>query len=157
MTDTVQASPSMTVRPRSRKLGLRAALAPYWLQIAQAALLLALLAGWQIASDALHAGFWISSPNAVVASLISWGQDGTLAGDVEITLIEAGAGFVIGATAGGVVGFLFGWFHRLGDLFEPFILAFYSLPKIALAPLFVLWFGIGVANKIMFSALLVFS
>jgi NitT/TauT family transport system permease protein len=46
--------------------------------------------------------------------------------------------------------------RRLGDLLEPFVLSLYTLPKIALAPLFVLWFGIGATNKIMFSAMLVF-
>ena len=44
----------------------------------------------------------------------------------------------------------------LGDTFEPFVLALYTLPKVALAPLFVLWFGIGMTNKIMFAMLLVF-
>ena len=65
--------------------------------------------------------------------------------------------FVILMLGGGaLVGFVLGWVKRLGDLFEPFILSLYTLPKIALAPLFVLWFGIGVTNKIMFSAMLVF-
>jgi NitT/TauT family transport system permease protein len=49
-----------------------------------------------------------------------------------------------------------GWVQRLGKLFEPLVLSLYTLPKIALAPLFVLWFGIGPVNKIMFSAMLVF-
>ena len=51
---------------------------------------------------------------------------------------------------------MLGWVKRLGDIFEPFILSLYTLPKIALAPLFVLWFGIGLTNKVMFSAMLVF-
>jgi NitT/TauT family transport system permease protein len=55
-----------------------------------------------------------------------------------------------------VIGFVLGWVRKLGDLLEPFVLSLYTLPKIALAPLFVLWFGIGVMNKIMFSAMLVF-
>ena len=49
-----------------------------------------------------------------------------------------------------------GWVRKLGDLLEPFVLSLYTLPKIALAPLFVLWFGIGATNKIMFAAMLVF-
>ena len=76
--------------------------------------------------------------------------------DLRITLTEAGLGFVIGSVAGGLVGFLLGWVRRLGDLFEPFILSIYTIPKIALAPLFVLWFGIGVTNKVMFAGMLVF-
>ena len=51
---------------------------------------------------------------------------------------------------------LLGWVKRLGNLFEPIILSIYTLPKIALAPLFVLWFGIGLMNKVMFAGMLVF-
>ena len=68
----------------------------------------------------------------------------------------AAGGFLIGSITGGLVGFVLGWVKRLGNLFEPIILSLYTLPKIALAPLFVLWFGIGLTNKVMFSAMLVF-
>ena len=54
-------------------------------------------------------------------------------------LMEAGIGFVVGSAAGGLVGFVLGWVRKLGDLLEPFVLSLYTLPKIALAPLFVLW------------------
>jgi NitT/TauT family transport system permease protein len=104
----------------------------------------------------LHADFWISSPSAVVVAMIAWARSGDLATDLQMTLTEAGAGFVLGSVAGGLVGFVLGWVQRLGKLFEPLVLSLYTLPKIALAPLFVLWFGIGPVNKIMFSAMLVF-
>ena len=79
-----------------------------------------------------------------------------LASDLRISLTEAGLGFVIGSVVGGLVGFFLGWVRRMGDLLEPFILSIYTIPKIALAPLFVLWFGIGVFNKVMFAGMLVF-
>jgi NitT/TauT family transport system permease protein len=111
---------------------------------------------WEILSRMLHADFWISSPSAVVVAMIAWARSGDLATDLQMTLTEAGAGFVLGSVAGGLVGFVLGWVQRLGKLFEPLVLSLYTLPKIALAPLFVLWFGIGPVNKIMFSAMLVF-
>ena len=114
------------------------------------------LAAWEWLSGALNADFWVSKPSLVYYALIAWHQSGELATDLRMTLTEAGVGFIAGSIAGGLVGFVLGWVRRLGDLFEPFVLAIYTLPKIALAPLFVLWFGIGVANKIMFSAMLVF-
>lgn len=114
------------------------------------------LGSWQWLSGALHADFWISKPSLVLAALVTWWQSGDLGTDLQLTLIEAGVGFVAGSLAGALVGFVLGWVRQLGDLLEPFVLSLYTLPKIALAPLFVLWFGIGPANKIMFSAMLVF-
>ncbi len=114
------------------------------------------LVGWEWLSGALNADFWISKPSEVLSALLAWYRSGDLGSDLQITLIEAGGGFLAGSVAGGLVGFVLGWEKRLGDLMEPFVLSLYTLPKIALAPLFVLWFGIGVTNKIMFSAMLVF-
>ncbi|MBS7701039.1 MULTISPECIES: ABC transporter permease [unclassified Chelatococcus] len=114
------------------------------------------VAAWEFIARSFGTEFWTSSPSAVAAELGRWAASGQLAIDLQLTLTEAGVGFVIGSLAGGLIGFILGWMRRLGDLFEPFILSLYTLPKIALAPLFVLWFGIGATNKIMFAAMLVF-
>lgn len=111
---------------------------------------------WEVISRWMKLDFWISSPSGVVREFGNWAKGGQLVADLKITLTEAGLGFIIGGTIGGLLGFVLGWVKRLGDLFEPFILSIYTLPKIALAPLFVLWFGIGVLNKVMFSSMLVF-
>ena len=124
-----------------------------YLQIVTLTVMIAL---WEWIADRFDTVFWTSSPSGVLRELVSWAQSGQLASDVALTLTEAGVGFVIGSVAGALLGFLLGWVRRLGDLFEPFVLSFYTLPKVALAPLFVLWFGIGALNKIMFSGLLVF-
>ena len=123
---------------------------------AQVFMVVVFLVLWEWVSARFHADFWISRPTRVIAALITWYQSGDLSTDLQITLMEAGFGFVIGSVAGGLVGFVLGWVRKLGDLFEPFVLSLYTLPKIALAPLFVLWFGIGATNKIMFAAMLVF-
>jgi NitT/TauT family transport system permease protein len=111
---------------------------------------------WEAVARMFKLEFWISSPSSVTSEFKVWADSGLLSSDVQLTLMEAGFGFLIGSIIGGLTGFVLGWTRRLGDLFEPFILSLYSMPKIALAPLFVLWFGIGVTNKIMFSAMLVF-
>ncbi|RVO73548.1 ABC transporter permease [Sinorhizobium medicae] len=111
---------------------------------------------WEASARMLGTQFWTSSPFLVLTELRKWAATGLLLTDLRVTLTEAGLGFLIGSSVGGVVGFVLGWVRRLGDLFEPFILSLYTLPKIALAPLFVLWFGIDITNKVMFSAMLVF-
>lgn len=111
---------------------------------------------WEVASRFFKLEFWISRPSEVAQEFKRWADSGLLVSDLKVTLLEAGLGFLFGSIAGGIIGFLLGWVKKLGDLFEPFILSLYSVPKIALAPLFVLWFGIGITNKIMFSAMLVF-
>jgi len=114
------------------------------------------LIAWEVAARYFGTQFYTSSPTEVIVALKKWAQSGQLIVDLQYTLVAAGLGFIGGSTVGGVVGFVLGWVKRLGDLLEPFVLGFYSLPKIALAPLFVLWFGIGLFNKVMFSGLLVF-
>jgi len=122
----------------------------------QAGILLLVLGAWEAAARVLDAGFWISSPTAIFAEMLVWYRSGNLATDVGLTMLAAALGFVIGSLVGGIVGFVLGWVRKLGDIFEPFVLSLYTLPKVALAPLFVLWFGIGLLNKVMFASLLVF-
>ncbi|GGE31703.1 ABC transporter permease [Agaricicola taiwanensis] len=126
------------------------------LGLQQLLVFVSLLATWQITSLYFSLDFWISSPVAVYQEFIRWYASGTLLNDLRMTLTAAGSGFVIGSIGGAIIGFLLGWIRKLGDLLEPLILSLYSLPKVALAPLFVLWFGIGITNKIMFAAIIVF-
>ena len=124
--------------------------------VLQFALVVGLLLTWEVTAAILKSDFWTSRPSAVFTALLRWWKSGTLATDLRLTLSAAAGGFLIGSVVGGLTGFILGWVKRLGNLFEPLILSIYTLPKIALAPLFVLWFGIGLFNKIMFSGMLVF-
>lgn len=123
--------------------------------VGQFAFLIGTLVVWQVASNAFGWEFWISNPVGIVEALIRWYNTGLLIPDLQITLFEAAIGFLVGSAFGGLMGFLLGWVRPLGNFMEPFVLALYTVPKIALAPLFVLWFGIGPTNKVMFSGLLV--
>jgi NitT/TauT family transport system permease protein len=114
------------------------------------------LALWQFISDALQIQFFISEPSAVWHQLWQWITSGTLAANIGVTLEATLYGFIAGAVAGIVVGFVLGLVPLLGRLMDPFITAVYSLPKLALAPLFVLWFGIALEMKIVLTAVIVF-
>jgi NitT/TauT family transport system permease protein len=99
--------------------------------------------------------FWISSPYLVVSRLVKWIGNGYLLPQVAATLEEGLGGFVIGVIIGGTLGILCGYFRLAGRIVEPAIVALYSLPVIALAPLFLLWFGIGQSSKVALAAVTV--
>ena len=115
-----------------------------------------LLAAWQLASGRLVDPFFVSSPLAVAAKLALGVERGTLATHLSVTLYAMVVGFVIGAAAGFMLGFAFGRWEGLASVFDPYVTAVYCLPKIALAPLFIMWFGIGISSKIAMSATVVF-
>lgn len=119
-------------------------------------LLVGFLALWEAVSGALIDPFWFSQPSAVLERLVSWVADGSILLHARVTIIATLLGFVLGAGAGLVVGFVLGVSRLLGDVIRPFLTALYSVPRIALAPLFILWFGIGITSKIMFASVIVF-
>jgi len=115
----------------------------------------ALLAFWEFASGRIISLFFVSKPSLVVAKLWLLVSDGTLFRHMGFTALEAIAGFVIGGIAGVLIGLVFGRIKILEQIFNPFLTAFYSLPKVALAPLFILWFGVGYQMRILFTSLIV--
>lgn len=126
------------------------------LYLARAAFLLVVLLAWQFGSTYGKFDFYVSTPVAVGESFWELLKSGAFLFHAWITAIEAMLGFVIGAAAGVVVGLALGRSQFLADLLDPFLTAFYSLPKVALAPLFLLWFGIGIEMKIILAAVTVF-
>ena len=117
---------------------------------------LALLAAWQAASGRLIDPFWISSPDKVGAFLWQLIRDGSIWGHLSVTLYETATGFVIGAAAGIATGFLLAPQRTLAQILDPYIVAFNGIPRIALAPLFIIWFGIGPNSKVVLVVTVVF-
>lgn len=101
-------------------------------------------------------GYILPPPSAVAVSLYTGIASGTLVTNFLITLMEAGAGFLVAATAGIIVGTLIAEFRILERLVYPYIVALQSLPKIAIAPLIIVWLGYGYSSKIVVSATLAF-
>ena len=114
------------------------------------------LALWYYASGRWIDTLLISSPDLVGARLWRWLWDGTLWDNLSITLLATVWGFGIGCTVGFLCGLLFGRYNTLAEIFDPYISAVYSIPKIALAPLFIIWFGICIESKVAVSAAIVF-
>ncbi|WP_420392220.1 ABC transporter permease [Acuticoccus sp.] len=124
--------------------------------VARAALLVAIIGIWQFSAGRLISDFFIGRPTEIAETLWRWAASGELFFHGGITAIEALLGFLLGSALGMSVGIVLGRSQMLADVLDPFITMFYSLPKVALAPMFILWFGIGIDMKIYLTATIVF-
>lgn len=111
---------------------------------------------WELASGTIVDQFFVSKPSHIAASFWAMLTREGLLYHLQFTIIEALAGYLIGAAAGLLLGFTLARSDLVYRIVEPFVLAFYGIPRIALAPLFILWFGIGIASKIAVAAVMVF-
>ncbi|MGH7793731.1 MAG: ABC transporter permease [Candidatus Binatia bacterium] len=103
---------------------------------------------WQIASGRWIEPFLISSPSRIFASLIAGFQSGDLLQHTWVTFTEIAIGFPLGAITGIALGYWFGRSRMLAEIFEPIIIALNGIPRTALAPLFIVWLGIGIWSKV---------
>jgi NitT/TauT family transport system permease protein len=93
--------------------------------------------------------FIFSSPQLVWQALVRLTVSGELARNAAVTVGEAICGFVLGTTAGALIGLSL-WYSRLvARIAQPYITALATVPTFALAPLIIVWFGIGMLSKIM--------
>jgi NitT/TauT family transport system permease protein len=121
----------------------------------QLLVLVVLLATWQGLSLALGT-YWVGSPWGVIVGLRSGVWGGELLHHASYTLLEAAAGFLIGAIPAAALPFALRRLPIVTAIIDPFMVGGYGAPKLALAPLFILWFGIGIESKIALVAITVF-
>jgi len=120
------------------------------------ALLAAILGLWELLASTAIDPLWTSEPSAIAGRLWDIAASGTLWGDVGTTALELVIGVAAGTAAGVLVAFLLGLDRTAADIFRPFITLGYSFPQLAIAPLYVLWFGIYMTPKIILVAVVVF-
>jgi NitT/TauT family transport system permease protein len=120
------------------------------------------IAIWEIGTSVPIGGsyllppFFFSTPMDVASRIIKWFVEGTVWRHLWITLYEAMMAFIIGSAAGVVIGF---WFARqpvVAAVLDPYVKMINALPRVVLAPIFALWFGLGAASKIALGITLVF-
>jgi NitT/TauT family transport system permease protein len=121
----------------------------------QTALGIAILFMWQGVSGRLVDNFFISNPIDVGRRLAGWTLDGSIFMHLWATVYATSVGFAIGAVLGAGLGIWLGVSPFASRLLNPYLNALNALPKVALAPLFVLWFGLGIESKIALAAVLV--
>jgi NitT/TauT family transport system permease protein len=118
-------------------------------------LAIVLLSIWEYGTDRWFDALWFSSPLRIARHFAAWVQD-DLFSHLIITLRETFIGYTCGTLLGIATGALLARFQFLGKVLDPFILALNGIPRIALAPLFIIWFGIGEPSKIVLAGMLSF-
>ena len=118
-------------------------------------LLAALILLWELGSRiGFIDPFFFSSPTRIFRTAVIKWQSGQLPRDIAYTASSTLLGFVLGTSIGSVAGLLF-WFNRKVALIaEPWLIVLNALPKLALAPVLVIWFGIGFSSKVVLAFLM---
>jgi NitT/TauT family transport system permease protein len=111
---------------------------------------------WQLASATIFSPAFVPEPTSIAARVGTWLGNGYLESNSWTTIQETIIGFVLGVAAGALAGIGLGMSRLWSDLLTPYINALYALPKVALGPLFILWFGIGIQMKIAMVGIFVF-
>ena len=125
--------------------------------LAQVLVGLALLGAWELASGTLIDTFFVSKPSLVVCELWQQARTGTLWQDLAVTILqETLTGYVAGSFLGIAAGFLLAQAPTTARILNPYVMAIYGVPRIALAPLFIVWFGIGLTSKIWLAGMMAF-
>lgn len=115
-----------------------------------------ILAAWEGISGPLIDPFWLSRPSEIAAYLWESILRGELPNDLYMTFRATAIGYVFGAAFGLVMGLVLAQSEAVALVLKPFILAIYGIPRIALAPIFILWFGIALTSKVMMAAMMTF-
>jgi NitT/TauT family transport system permease protein len=126
------------------------------IQIGRLLCAIVILGGWEFGSGWLWDPFYFSKPSLILVKLAHEFVDKGFYKDLWVTAIEMIAGYSIGAFAGIGIGVLLARWDFVAEVVGPFLLALNSIPRIALAPMLIVWFGIGIASKVFLGATLVF-
>jgi NitT/TauT family transport system permease protein len=123
---------------------------PTWALItAQVGILVGGLSLWEIGARTgwIDAFFW-SQPSAIAHTLSIFFTTGDAWTDISFTFRSTIFGFIIGTTAGSLLGLSFWWSRNYAAVVQPYVICLESIPKLALAPLIILVFGIGLVSKV---------
>lgn len=126
-------------------------------RLIQAVLLVTVVGGWQLGVEAgVIDVFFFPAPFDIMKQIVAWIIDPGFYRHVSITLTETVLGYVIGTALGVAAGVWLGLSRGAYRILDPFIKALNAIPRVVLAPIFVLWLGLGLWSKVALSVTLVF-
>jgi NitT/TauT family transport system permease protein len=126
-------------------------------QLERASLLIVFVIVWHVAVERQWVEpIYAATPGETASSLRSFLGDETFWSDLSVTLRTALAGWAVGAATGLFAGLLLGRWRHARRVLGPYLTFVNAVPKIALAPIIILWFGIGESSKVALAALVVF-
>jgi NitT/TauT family transport system permease protein len=123
---------------------------PAWaILTAQIGILAGVLGLWELGATSgwIDSFFW-SQPSAIFHTMTIFFAGGDAWTDIGFTFRSTVLGFLIGTIAGSLLGLSFWWSRNYAAIVQPYIICFESIPKLALAPLVILVFGLGLASKV---------
>lgn len=127
------------------------------LRFERLALLLAIIGFWEYAVRSGYADtFFFPRPVDILQKVVEWSQTGNFWKDFSTTLTETVLGYFIGTGTGIASGVYLALNPRVHGILDPFIKALNSIPRVVLAPIFILWFGLGISSKVALAVTLVF-
>lgn len=127
----------------------------YW--IAPYVVIAAILIAWELMVRLKGiAPIFLPAPSVILKYLVSMTLDGSIPYHLTVTFVRILVGFCVAAVAGILVGIAMGMSPLIARIFDPWIGAFYPLPKISLIPLLIIWLGTGESYKIIISAVTAF-
>jgi len=115
--------------------------------LTQFGILVVLLAAWQFSVGEASLPYF-SRPTIVLGKLLDLATHPEIYRHIRVTLTEIAIGYLMGAGFGLLLGFVLGRSQFLSSALQPYIIGLYSIPKIALAPVFIVWLGLGMASKV---------
>jgi NitT/TauT family transport system permease protein len=140
---------------------------PRTLRVYQALLLVLVFVVWHVLTsptllpplyfdDANKAAFFFGEPLKVLSRLWNWFATGEIWGHLWVTLVETMLAFLIGTIFGVVIGLWLALSPITSAILDPYIKGINAMPRIILAPIFAVWFGLGIASKVALGVTLVF-
>ena len=126
-------------------------------RLIQLALVILIFGSWEagVAADVIDP-FFFPAPSAIVLKLARWISDSDFYRHLTITVLETVLGYILGTMLGVVMGVWLGLAPRAARILDPFIKAINAIPRVVLAPVFVLWLGLGLWSKVALAVTLVF-
>ena len=129
----------------------------WWMRLQHALLLIAVLGAWYVLTETkILPPFFFGNPLRVLEVMLNWFTSGTIYPHLGITLLETVLAFVIGTVLGLGVGLWLALSPKASWLSDPYLKAINSMPRVVLAPIFAVWFGLGIWSKVALGVTLVF-